>query len=191
MKTIRIVLLAAVITLGMAMPATAQSSPPTSSCSPDGPENPPPTTQYPPASECAAPQASATQAAPGQPITVTGQCPVATGTRTQVSFELQPGNISLGSTTSDTSGNYSHTFSIPEGTAPGSYQIVITCVAVLGEGRVRRLPLTVVAAAEAARAGTLPRTGESPLPLVLGGATLVALGAGAVIATRRRRSTTA
>lgn len=190
MKAIRIVFLAGVLTLGMSAGAAAQSSPPASSCAPGGPANPPPTTQsqYPPASECAAPQASRTTAAPGEPITVTGQCPVATGNPTPVSFQLQPGNVDLGTVNSGSDGRYSHTFTLPAGTQPGSYSIVITCTEVLGEGRTRTLPVTVVAAAAAARTGTLPRTGESPVPLALGGATLVALGAGAVIATRRRRS---
>lgn len=187
MKTIRILLLGAIMSFGMISGAAAQT-PPSSSCSPGGPSNPPPTTQYPPASECVSPQASRTQAAPGQPVTVTGQCPVATGNPTPVSFQLQPGNVDLGSTNSDGSGKYSFTFNVPSGTRPGNYQILVTCTEVLGAGRTRSVPLTVVAAAGAQRAGMLPRTGESPLPMAAGGATLVALGAMAVVATRRRRS---
>lgn len=185
MKTIRILTVAACLLLGAASAATAQSSN-ASPCAPGGPSNPPPTAQYPPRSECAPPRASRTQAAPGEPITVAGQCPSANAA---VTFTLQPGGANLGSETADGNGNYSHTFTVPAGTRPGSYEVSVTCTSVLGEAFTRTVPLTVVAAAAAARSGNLPRTGSSAsLPLAAGGVALVAVGGGAVLATRRRRS---
>jgi LPXTG-motif cell wall-anchored protein len=182
-KTIRIVVVAACLLLGAAPAASAQSSS-ASPCAPGGPSNPPPTAQYPPRSECAPPQANRTQAAAGEPITVAGQCP---SEGAKVTFTLTPGGANLGEETSGTNGNYSHTFTVPAGTRPGSYQISVTCTSVLGEVFTRTVPLTVVAAAAAGR--TLPRTGQSTLPLVAGGVALVALGGVAVVLTRRRRAT--
>lgn len=139
--------------------------------------------QYPPQEGTLA--ANRTQAAPGEPITISGTgCP---NTRVTVSFDNQV----VGTTQGNAAGNFSFTFNVPSNASPGRHTITATCV--LGNGQTRRMTtqITVVAAAAAARpprAGTLPRTGESPIPMALGGASLVALGAMAVIATRRRRS---
>lgn len=182
-KTIRILMVGACLLLGSAAPADAQAAEP-SQCREGGPSNPPPTQQYPPRSECASPQANRSTAAPGEPIVITGECPVP-GSR--VNARLEPGGRSLADGTANREGNYRLQFPAPN-VAPGEYRVVVTCTSVMGATFERSVPLTIVAAAAPARAGTLPRTGESPIPMALGGATLIGLGAMAVVASRRRRS---
>lgn len=193
---IKILLVVAGLLLVAPAAASAQQDPPQSPCVQGGPENPPPTTNgYPPRSECAAPRATRTQAAAGQPVTVTGQCP---SSNAAVTFRLDPGGHDIGSTVTNAEGRFSHTFTVPASVPVGDFQIVITCAGVQGAGATRTLPLAVVAAAGAQRAGaapapggTLPRTGTEPLPLAIGGGVLIGLGVMAVIATRRRRQATA
>lgn len=168
-------------------PAGAQQgppqSPPSSPCAPGGPQPRPPAGQYPP--QCASPQASASQVAAGGQLRVTGQCPTANST---ADLRLSPTNTPLGSFPTNSQGFFDATVTIPATVTPGSYTIDFRCVGVLNAGFSRGPAVQVLAAAaQAARAGTLPRTGADPIRLAVSGVVLLGLGAGAVVATRRRR----
>jgi LPXTG-motif cell wall-anchored protein len=177
MRAVRILVATAAMLLAFgAAPAGAQSSN-ASPCAPGGPG----ANQYPPR-DCGV-GGNRSQVRPGEAITVTGQCPQGTQT---VSFDLDPGNVNLGTATPDAQGNYSRDVTIPTGTRPGQYTIEATCEGVAGAGVVRSFAVQILGAVAG---GTLPRTGDSStVPLLAAGAGLVATGAVAVLAVRRRRS---
>lgn len=166
-------------------PASAQQSPPSSPCAPGGPEPRPPAGQYPP--QCASPQASASQVAAGGQLRVTGQCPTANST---ADLRLSPTNTPLGSFPTNGQGFFDATVTIPAGVTPGSYTIDFRCVGVLNAGFTRGPAIQVLAAAaQAARAGTLPRTGTGlTTPLAASAVLLIGAGSVAIVAARRRRA---
>lgn len=86
--------------------------------------------------------------------------------------------------TAAVNGNVSLTYTVPESTPPGRYEVVFT-----GAGNTVRVPFSVVAAAAASPGrGQLPRTGSEDLvALGLAGGALVAAGASMVVVARRRR----
>ena len=176
MKLSRLVLLAATLCAAVlgAHPAGAQTS--SGSCSTAG-------TQYPP-QDCTV-VANDTEVRPGEPITLSGRCPAGA---TSVSFRLVPGDTDLGTAQPAADGSYTKQVTIPSGTGPGSYEIQARCEGVLGNGVVRSVAITVVAAA-AQQSATLPRTGSDvTMPLTAAGIGLIALGGLAVVAVRRRRA---
>ncbi len=100
----------------------------------------------------------------------------------------------------DGNGNASATVTVPEGTAPGRQTATFLCI----DDETVEVAFTVVAAAAAGpgqgpgqgqgqqsnRLGGLPRTGADQLvPLTITGVALVGIGAGIVVASRRRRET--
>ncbi|MBW3640751.1 MAG: LPXTG cell wall anchor domain-containing protein [Actinobacteria bacterium] len=96
--------------------------------------------------------------------------------------------------TADASGNVSVTFRVPENTPPGDFSVVFS-----NDTNRVEVPFTVVAAAAAGpgqgqgqqQTGFgLPRTGADQIvPLTITGVALVGIGAGIVVASRRRRET--
>jgi LPXTG-motif cell wall-anchored protein len=125
----------------------------------------------------------------GQSVPVSGTC-CAPGQ--SVSFILNPGGMTIGQTTADSSGNYTGTVTIPENLGEGQYTIAADCG---GQTSTEVLGLSVGAGGTGTTTGSttgstgtaLPRTGSNLAPLVgLGGAAIV-LGAAAVYGTRRRR----
>jgi LPXTG-motif cell wall-anchored protein len=106
----------------------------------------------------------------------------------------------------DGNGNASASVTVPEDTAPGRQTATFECI----DGDTVDVAFTVVAAAaagpgqgqrpgqgqgqgqgqQANRLGSLPRTGTDQLvPLTITGVALVGIGAGIVVASRRRRET--
>ncbi len=83
-------------------------------------------------------------------------------------------------------GNASTTFTVPGDARPGRNEVVFTCA-----GNRIVIPFTVVAAQAANPGrGQLPQTGSDQLvPLTIAGVALVGIGAGIVVASRRRRET--
>lgn len=158
--------LAGVAVLGLSTPAIAQV--------------------YPPASTPAA--ISDTTVTPGQTVTVnsgSGSFAVAASVEVKV----------LGITETrkaDASGNVSFTFTVPANAPTGRASVVFSNSA----NRVE-VPFTVVAAAAAGpgqgqrpSGSGLPLTGADQLvPLTITGVALVGIGAGIVVASRRRRET--
>ncbi|MBW3648184.1 MAG: LPXTG cell wall anchor domain-containing protein [Actinobacteria bacterium] len=94
--------------------------------------------------------------------------------------------------TADASGNVSVTFRVPENTPPGDFSVVFS-----NDTNRVEVPFTVVAAAAAGpgqgqgQTGIgLPLTGADQIvPLTITGVALVGIGAGIVVASRRRRET--
>ncbi len=94
----------------------------------------------------------------------------------------------------DGNGNASASVTVPEDTAPGRQTATFECI----DGNTVDVAFTVVAAAAAGpgqgqqpdRRGALPRTGADQIvPLTITGVALVGIGAGIVVASRRRRET--
>jgi LPXTG-motif cell wall-anchored protein len=94
----------------------------------------------------------------------------------------------------DGNGNASEQVTVPQGTAPGRQTATFRC----SDGKTVDVAFTVVAAAAAGpgrgqqpdRRGALPRTGADQIvPLTITGVALVGIGAGIVVASRRRRET--
>ena len=155
--------LAGAAMLGMSAPAVAQTAP------------------YPPAPTAPAGISDAT-VVPGQEVTANS----GTGSFTAGS-QVDVRVLGISETrTADATGNVSFTFRVPEGTAPGRYSVVFA-----NEQNRVEVPFTVVAAqaADPGR-GQLPLTGSDQLvPLTVAGVALVGIGAGIVVASRRRRET--
>ena len=137
-----------------------------------------------------------TTATPGQSIVVTGCCFEGT---VVVAIESAP--RVLGQATAGDDGTFSLTVTIPPDIPPGAHSITSTGQA-LADSTILKLstPITIVAAAAGGGGGggggtgakgTLPRTGESTLPLVQLAGVLVLAGAGMVLAVRSRRDATA
>jgi hypothetical protein len=159
--------LAGVAVLGMSTPAIAQD--------------------YPPANT--PPSVSDSTVVLGQMFTINsgnGFCP---GGTAQVTV--------FGTTTAadvDGNGNASESVTVPPGTAPGPKTATFRC----SDGKTVDVAFTVVAAAAAgpgqgqrpSTGGTLSRTGADQIvPLTITGVALVGIGAGIVVASRRRRET--
>jgi len=120
---------------------------------------------------------------------------------TSVEFILHSDPIDLGSAVADSTGTATGTFTIPANTPPGEHTVSAQGVDPAGNARVvssgsfRVLPAAAVLGSTqsntniaAARGRTAARTGASnTVPLTIGGATLVAAGAGLVTIARRRR----
>lgn len=94
----------------------------------------------------------------------------------------------------DENGNASVTVTVPDGTRPGRQTATFRC----SDGNTVDVAFTVVAAAAGApgrgqdpdRRSALPRTGaDQIIPLTITGVALVGIGAGIVVASRRRRET--
>ncbi len=93
----------------------------------------------------------------------------------------------------DGNGNASASVTVPADTAPGPQTATFECI----DGETVEVAFTVVAAAAGApgrgqdpdrRGSALPRTGADQLvPLTITGVALVGIGAGIVVASRRRR----
>lgn len=137
----------------------------------------------------------------GETITVnTGSGSFLPGQNISVSI---PGLGITGGVRSDGLGNASFTFQVPVGTAPGTFQVVFSGPPASGVTNPVSVPFTVVARAAAAGSGSgstgagtgarasgssLPRTGaDQMVPLAISGLALVGVGAGIVVASRRRR----
>lgn len=158
--------LAGVAVLGLGTPAIAQD--------------------YPPANEPAT--ISDSTVVPGQTVTAnSGSGSFVAGSSVDVMV------LGVSTTrTADASGNVSVSFRVPENTRPGRFSVVFSN----STNRVE-VPFTVVAATAAGpgqgqrQGGSgLPRTGADQIvPLTITGVALVGIGAGIVVASRRRRET--
>ena len=158
--------LAGVAVLGMSAPAIAQNYPPA-----DTP-----------------PSVSDSTVVLGQQFTLNsgvGFCPLPTADLTVFGA---PRDAAV-----DTVGNASATVTVPDGTQPGRQTATFACA-----GDTVDVSFTVVAAAAAGpgqgqqpnRNVGLPRTGaDQIIPLTITGVALVGIGAGIVVASRRRRET--
>jgi hypothetical protein len=82
----------------------------------------------------------------------------------------------------DASGNFTVTVTVPEGLAPGQHTLVASGVDTLGNERFTTLVVTVSAAGTA----TLAYTGADVVLPAVGGLAAVAVGAGLLVASRRR-----
>jgi hypothetical protein len=124
--------------------------------------------------------------APGQELTVigTGFLP---GSTVQVVVYSTP--IVLGSVTTAADGTFSVPVTIPASLEAGQHSLVASGVDATGNVRVLRADVVLGAdsAASAGNAGSgLAFTGFTPLPLVVGGLAVLTVGAGLLVATRRR-----
>lgn len=161
--------LVGVAVLGMSAPAIAQD--------------------YPPASGSTPAAITDSTVVPGQTVTAnSGSGSFVAGS----SVEVRVLGVST-TRTADASGNVSVSFKVPDNTRPGRFSVVFSN----STNRVE-VPFTVVAAAASGpgqgqqpnRLGGLPRTGADQLvPLTITGVALVGIGAGIVVASRRRRET--
>ncbi len=168
--------LAGVAVLGLGTPAFAQD--------------------YPPANEPAT--ISDSTPVPGQRVTVnSGAGSFAPGSKVDVMVLPRSGaeSVDRGVNTTrmaDASGNLTVTFRVPENTPPGRFSVVFS-----NDTNRVVVPFTVVAAAasgpgQAQRpsGSGLPLTGADQIvPLTITGVALVGIGAGIVVASRRRRET--
>jgi LPXTG-motif cell wall-anchored protein len=154
--------LAGVAVLGMSAPANAQS--------------------YPPAKT--PPSVSDSTVVRGQMFTLNsgnGFCPGGTAQVT-VFGKMTQADV-------DGNGNASESVTVPDRAAPGRKTATFRC----SDGETLKVAFTVVAAAAASpgqgqRQGGLPRTGADQIvPLTITGVALVGIGAGIVVASRRRR----
>jgi LPXTG-motif cell wall-anchored protein len=134
---------------------------------------------------CAAPPAgsdpsgelSTSTVAPGGTVTITAEGFEA-GETVEATLHSTP--IELGTTTADGDGNVTMTVTIPSDVEPGAHTVELRG---LSSGRTVTLPLTIVGV-EDPRA--LPATGRTTGPLATTGAALLAVGAAALLASRRR-----
>ena len=94
---------------------------------------------------------------------------------------------SLGSITSDSSGNVNGSITIPSGASAGSHTVTASCADPAGGTLTVSQDVTVAGASTSG----LPFTGATVLPLVFTALGLCVIGGIAAFATRRRRSTTA
>lgn len=132
----------------------------------------------------------------GGVITITGQACVPNVPITiTISRVADPGGapgtvIGTITVTPDADGNFSTTFTIPAGTAPGTYEISSTEACVKGE-TFDVAPASVAPGGTGTGAGSgsgnLPRTGSDVERLGLIGAGLLVAGGLVLVATRRRR----
>ena len=155
--------LAGAAMLGMSAPAVAQTAP------------------YPPAPTAPAGISDETVVL-GQTVTAnsgTGSCPTDSNAQATVFGGPSPTRLAA-------DGNATTTFTVPDDARPGRNEVVFTCA----QNRIV-IPFTVVAAQAANPGrGQLPRTGSDQLvPLTIAGVALVGIGAGIVVASRRRRET--
>ena len=136
---------------------------------------------------------------PGQTVTVTTG-PGSFTPGSTVGFSI-PGLNITGSVVAGATGAATFTFTVPAGTAPGRFNAVFSGT-LAGVARTVSVPFTVVAAAAAGpgrgqgasgqsaagRGASLPRPGaDQMVPLAITGIALVGVGAGIVVASRRRR----
>lgn len=163
--------------------ASAQQGPPPGLGSPCAPGGPAANNQYPP-SACGL-ALGRSQVRPGEALSVSGG-----GFRpnSAVTIVFRSAPVTLGSATTDASGAFTTTVTIPADATPGTHTIAATGVNPNGTPRELASTITVLGA-ETARGGTLPRTGASmAVPVGISGAALVAVGSLAVLAARRRRA---
>lgn len=166
--------------VALAPAAGAQAQPQRSPCSPGGP-----TAQYPP--QACGLRLGQSTARPGERISVGGDG-FAPNSRVRIEFRSQP--VELASVTANSAGSFDTTVVIPANASLGQHTIAAQGTNPTPPGGARELTATItIVGAAAAPGGTLPRTGAADaLPLALGGAALVGIGAVAVVAARRRRS---
>ncbi len=122
-------------------------------------------------------QTSATTSA-GNTITVNGDGFLP---HSDVDVTLHSTPVHLGTFTTDASGAFTATVTIPSDTKPGAHTIVLTGTAADGQPATVTLALTV-------QDSTLPYTGSSPIPFAALGVLLIASGA---LMARGRRPRTA
>jgi len=99
-----------------------------------------------------------------------------------VDVTLHSTPVHLGTFTTDASGAFTATVTIPADTAAGAHTIVLTGTSPNGQPATVDLALTVQDPT-----GTLPHTGGSPFPLAATGLLLIAVG---TLTARTRRSRT-
>jgi len=137
-------------------------------------------------------QLSPTTAAPGQTITVSGS-----GAPAASSVTASIDGAQVGSGTSDGTGNFSFSATVPT-TASGNETVTVSCgtngtgTAVLAVTAQNTTTTTVAGTTTTVAAAGLPRTGTSDtMPLTVAGLVAVALGGTVLVIARRRAQTTA
>ena len=150
---------------------------------PGAPEGRPP--QYTSLAECQL-RLSQSSASAGERVTLSG---AGYGAASAVTLTLNSTPMSLGQATTDSSGAFSRTVTIPAAAEVGSHTITAAGVDPAGVGYVLSAAFEVTAGAAAPASGTLPRTGAGTFAMVMVALLLVAAGAALVVAARRRRST--
>ncbi len=144
-----------------------------------------PPNNYTPAAQCQL-RSSHSSAAPGQTIRLNGN-----GYRanSNVDIVLHSDPIKMAVATANPGGTFTLDTRIPAAASLGTHRIVASGVDPAGNPMELSTVIQVVAAGnERGRSGdTLPRTGESSVPLTAGGAALVLLGVGMVFVVRHRR----
>jgi LPXTG-motif cell wall-anchored protein len=110
---------------------------------------------------------------------------------TVVDFDLHSEPVLLGSAAADADGVAAAEVTIPANAEPGKHTLVVTATDVLGDEHVQRVEITVVAAPAPTPSvtpvdGPLAATGSEATPLAGLGAVLLLVGAGLVLAVRRR-----
>lgn len=133
----------------------------------------------------------------GGQVTVTGQgcTPGSTVVITLQRVGADSGVV-VATVTAGPDGTFTASFMIPEGTAPGMYDVISEC-----DGHTQRQPLEVLAQSVdtdpggggtgAGGGGSLPRTGSNLNGVGLFGAGLLAVGGLLLLAARKRRNATA
>lgn len=152
---------------------------------PGAPEGRPP--QYTSLAECQL-RLSQSSASAGERVTLSGAGYGAASAVT-LTLTLNSTPMSLGQATTDSSGAFSRTVTIPAAAELGSHTITAAGVDPAGVGYVLSAAFEVSAGAAAPASGTLPRTGAGTFAMVMVALLLVAAGAALVVAARRRRST--
>lgn len=188
MRVVRLLLVVVAVSVvgAFSSPVHAQTR---SACAPGGPASGPDTSnpsQYPP-NECGL-RLGQTTARPGEPVDVAGD-----GYRpnSTVSVEFRSAPTFLASTQANSAGSFSVTVTIPANASPGRHTIAGVGQNPNGTPRELTADITIVAAGaergrSASAAGALPRTGQSIALAAAGGLALIAVGAVAVRAARRR-----
>ncbi|MCU1499558.1 MAG: hypothetical protein JWM47_3511 [Acidimicrobiales bacterium] len=121
----------------------------------------------------------------GGMVTVTGQGCVPFD---EIVIALIPPGITVATGTADADGNFTITFTVPEGTDPGTYTVQATCGEVV-QSETITVTGTPVTVPPGNGGGNLPRTGSDLDGMGLLGAGLLAVGGLVLLGTRRRRST--
>lgn len=117
---------------------------------------------------------------PGQSTTASGS---GCAPSTPVLLTLDTPSVGIGSTTSDTQGNFSGTITLPGSVTPGAHTVFASC----SSTKVISAPITVVGASEI----SLPFTGANVVPWVLAAIALIAAGTVLLLVRRRPRGTPA